>query len=292
LPVDQPGVDRREVEMSISRVYPGTFFRANDSYWWELDWTSRPYAASVEKFFDSVGSRSISYDLWFPEPVTLRRFPFGHPFDAMAVPVLQTIGWFDNCAPWQWDDHMALSQRSAWAHQEFLVLDSIDHEVYHLTHGTRSDPRSPEEVLALLPETLDPTVEFFDVFLKNQGSPTSNPRVRWNLAHTEGLRPSASWPPPGTVEHVLLLTADAALSGTPPTDEVELTWVHDPDDLVPSPAENAFAFIQESTDERSLADRPDVPTFDGTRGCRATRCHIRQHRADDGRVRPARRRGP
>ncbi|MET0821474.1 MAG: hypothetical protein ABWY58_10945, partial [Aeromicrobium sp.] len=44
LPVDQPGVDRREVEMSISRVYPGTFFRANDSYWWELDWTSRPYA--------------------------------------------------------------------------------------------------------------------------------------------------------------------------------------------------------------------------------------------------------
>lgn len=263
IPVDEPGVDRREVEMSVMRLYPCTFFHSNDSYFWELDWKSRPYAASVEEFFSAVGSRSISYDLCFPETVELRRFPHGHPFDAKAIPVLQTIGWFDNCAPWQWDDHAKLSQRAAWANQEYLVIDSIDHEGYHLTHGTRNLKRTAEEVLALLPETLDPTIEFFDVFLKNHGSPSSIPRVRWNLAHTEGLRPEASWPPPGIVDHVLHLADDSTLSAVPPAEANELTWTHDPDDLVPSPASDPFSYVREYPDERGLAARSDVLTFDG-----------------------------
>jgi hypothetical protein len=42
----------------------------------------------------------------------------------------------------------------------------------------------------------------------------------------------------------------------------ELTWVHDPDDLVPSPVENAFAFLETYPDERRWADRDDVLVFD------------------------------
>lgn len=243
-----PGTWTREVEMGVHRLYACTFFHDNDVYYWEPDWKRRPLVANVEEFFETVGSRSISFDQWFPEQVRLRRFPFGHPFDARAVPVLQTIGWWDNCAPWQWSDHRRLAERQAWAHNEYLLIDSIDHENNHLL-----DPRgekTPEQVEASLPAYLDPTIEFFDVFLRNREPADSIPKVRWNLAHTEGFRTAASWPPAGVEPRTLHLTTD------------ELTWVHDPDDLVPSPVENAFAFLGEYPDERVWADRPDVLVFD------------------------------
>jgi predicted acyl esterase len=263
LPVEEPGQRHRDVEMGVHRLYPCTFFHGNDTYHWDVDWSSRPYSASVEEFFETVGSRSISYDLWFPHPVKLRRFPFGHPFDAKPIPVLQTIGWWDNCAPWQWHDHRLLAEHAGWSHNEYLIIDSIDHESYHLTHGTKADERSAEEIDRLLPEILDPTIEFFDVFLRNNASPSRIPKVRWNLAHTEGLRESPSWPPPGTKELSLFLSEEFTLERHSPDAPAELTWIHDPDDLVPSPVENAFAFLQEYPDERSWTERDDVLAFDG-----------------------------
>ncbi|MGB0099865.1 MAG: CocE/NonD family hydrolase, partial [Nocardioides sp.] len=115
---------------------------------------------------------------------------------------------------------------------------------------------------AALPAYLDPTIEFFDVFLRNRGSAASIPRVRWNLAHTEGFRAAPSWPPPGTERLELSLSADRRLDAEPGS-EAHLTWVHDPDDLVPSPVENAFAFLADYPDERSSAERTDVLVFDG-----------------------------
>lgn len=244
----RPGTWTREVEMGVHRLYPCTFFHDNDVYYWEPDWKRRPLVASVEEFFATVGSRSMSFDQWFPEQVRLRRFPFGHPFEARAVPVLQTIGWWDNCAPWQWSDHWRLVEHQAWAHNEYLLIDSIDHENNHLL-----DPRgekSPEQVEASLPAYLDPTIEFFDVFLRDRAPASSIPKVRWNLAHTEGFRTAATWPPAGTEPRPWRLTAE------------ELTWVHDPDDLVPSPVGNAFAFLGEYPDERASAARSDVLVFE------------------------------
>lgn len=264
LPERLPGAATTEVEMSIGRLYPVTMFHSNDVFYWEVDWSRRPYVASVERFLDAVGERSISWDQWWPHPVQLRRFPNGSPFEARPVPALQTIGWWDNCAPWQWADHAEIARRPAWALNEYLLIDAIDHEGYHLTRGEHVEQRSEQEQRRLIAESLDPTLEFFDVFLRGLAPVDSIPRVRWNLAHTEGLREAPSWPPPGTVERTLVATADGRLAdarGSVPADV--LRWTHDPDDLVPSPVGNAFAFLLESPDERAWAQRDDVLVFDG-----------------------------
>ena len=261
LPERARGAVTMEVEMAVNRLYPVTMFHSNDIFHWDMDWSRRPYADAVERFMDAVGARSISWDQWFPHPVNLRRFPNGSPFDTRPVPVLQTIGWWDNCAPWQWRDHWEIARRPAWAISEYLLIDSIDHENYHLTRGERALERSDAELDRLVAEALDPTLAFFDVFLRGRAPAESIPRVRWNLAHTEGLREAPSWPPPGTTEHTLYANADGTL-GERPDGHGLLTWTHDPDDLVPSPVGNAFAFLLESPDERAWADRDDVLVFD------------------------------
>jgi predicted acyl esterase len=250
----------RDVEMGVHRLYPCTFFHSNDVYYWEPDWSRRPLVAHVEEFFSTVGSRSISFDQWFPEQVRLRRFPFGHPFDAKPLPVLQTIGWWDNCAPWQWSDHWRLAEHQGWAHNEYLLIDSIDHENNHLLDDRGE--KTPAQVEASLPAYLDPTIEFFDVFLRDRKSADSIPKVRWNLAHTEGFRTASQWPPAETERCELHLSADGALGDAVET-ESRLDWIHDPDDLVPSPIDNAFAFLAAYPDERSSSDRDDVLAFDG-----------------------------
>jgi len=276
LPRLAPGAEAMEVEMGVHRLYPVTMFHSNDSFHWEVDWSSRPYIASVERFLEEVGERSISFDQWWPHPVVLRRFPDGSPFDARPVPVLQTIGWWDNCAPWQWADHAEIAKRPAWALNEYLLIDSIDHEGYHLARGERVAERGEAELRRLVAESLDPTLEFFDVFLRGLAPADSIPRVRWHLAHAEEeLRAASSWPPPGVAPLTLVATADGRLA--PASEEAPggldatgagadaglLRWTHDPDDLVPSPVGNAFAFLLESPDERAWAQRDDVLVFDG-----------------------------
>ncbi len=262
LPVDVPGAITREVEMGVHRLYACMFFHDHDVYDWVPDWTRRPLAAEVERFFATVGTRSRSWDQWFPEPVRLERFPFGHPYDARPIPVLQTIGWWDNCAPWQWADHWALQDRQGWSHNEFLVIDSIDHECFHLLDEPLP-PGAERDRESELPAMLDPTVEFFDVFLRNLKPASELPRVRWNLAHTKGFRVAESWPPSGVQPLVLCLGGDGTLAEGGDEATSDMHWVHDPDDLVPSPVKNAFGFLMEYPDEQAWADRHDVLVFDG-----------------------------
>lgn len=260
LPMDSDGVPTRAVEMGVGLLYACTHFHDNDTYHWEPNWNHRPLIASVEDFFATVGSRSISFDQWFPQQVQLRRFPFGHPYDAKPIPVLQTIGWWDNCAPWQWEDHWELAKRQGWAHNEFLLIDSIDHENVHLMAAGRE--RTDDEILTGLPAYLDPTIEFFDAFLRDRLPADSIPKVRWNLAHTEGFRTSATWPPPQAQPRVFFLRADGSLAEDAAPETKTLTWIHNPNSLVPSPVENAFMFLGEYPDERTWSNRDDVLAFD------------------------------
>ncbi|GAA3384834.1 CocE/NonD family hydrolase [Cryptosporangium minutisporangium] len=268
LPVPAPGARTHDVEMSVHRFYPLSYFHDRDLLEWELDWSRRPLAAAVEEFFAAVGSRSASYDLWFPHPVSLRRFPAGSPFEAPAVPVLMTIGWWDNCAPWQWADHRELARRPGWARNEYLLLEAIDHE-----NTSHFEVDAPRPAVESLDRYLGPAVEFFDVFLR--GCPGEIPAVRWQLANSgdASLRVSAAWPPPEAVELTWVASgaaaaADAAPGGAlvddgsaVPTEEA--TWVHDAADPVPSPVGNPFAFLAENPDERDAADRADVLVFTG-----------------------------
>jgi predicted acyl esterase len=267
VPVRAPGARVSAVEMGVGRLYPVTHFQANDTYHWEMDWSARPYADAVERWFATVGERSPSYDVTMPEPAPLRRFPAGHPFAAPAVPMLMTIGWWDNCAPWSWADHAQIAARPAWALNEWLLLEDIDHENNSFAKVPYAEDDNPvtsaEARAAMFPRYLDPALEFFDIFLRGVGSPGDLPRVRWKVAGEAELHAAPSWPPPGTVTRELYALADGRLGGVADGAETVAEWTHDADAPVPSPVDNAFEFLREFPDERELAERDDVLAFDG-----------------------------
>ncbi|SFS14194.1 hypothetical protein SAMN04487846_2869 [Microbacterium sp. cf046] len=251
------------VEWAVTYLYAVTYFHAQDAYFWDLDWTTRPFSAQVEAFFAEAGGRSISYDQWYPRAVHLRRFPAGHPFDAPPVPTLQTIGWWDNCAPLSWADVADLEARPAWAANHWLRIESMDHESYYLSDPPehRGLERTEQQLRDELPRMLEPTLEFFEVFVRGNGRPGDIPRVAWNLAGTEGMRTAEAWPPPGARPRILVATAAGSLAAESRDAATEVTWTHDPSDPVPSSAGNAFAFLQERPDEAPIGDRADVLVF-------------------------------
>ena len=61
----------------------------------------------------------------------------------------------------------------------------------------------------------------------------------------------------------LYLGPDGGLSAEAPQRSGELSWVHDPDDLVPSKVDNPFAFLRQYPDERECGERADVLAFAG-----------------------------
>ncbi|MFI8890467.1 CocE/NonD family hydrolase [Streptomyces paradoxus] len=275
--VDNPD-GTRDVEMGIHLGYMATHYVGPDTYEWEPDPARRPLIAPFEDFFQALGRRSPSFDLAFPQEVRLRRWPEGHPFDHRAIPVLHTVGWYDNCAPWHWRDIEELARRPDWANQQYLLIDAIDHENYHLAGApyddeSRDHAHSRDAFRALLPGYLDPALDFFDVFLKRQGSPTDLPRVRWHLVHgdEDGFRTDAAWPPRGSEVMTLHLAPDAGapdggtpgcLGTTPPGDQSTAHWTHDPADPVPSAAPNAFAYLQTNPRLQDWSKRGDVLVFD------------------------------
>jgi uncharacterized protein len=268
LSVRAPLARTSDVEMGIHRLYPVTHFQSNDTYFWDIDWASRPYAAQVEEWFTTIGHRSTTFDEWMPYPDGWDRFPDGHPFDARAVPILQTIGFWDNCAPWQWSDHKLIAQRPEWAAAEYLRLEAIDHECFHhggypLTQAT-DHASSQEARRTMLPRYIDPALAFFDVFLRGIGDANDIARVTYEVAGERGSRAAECWPPANTSVLEWCLASNGQLIETAIEASSEATWVHDPTDPVPSPAIDAFAFLAEYPDERSLADRADVLSFSAT----------------------------
>ena len=77
--------------------------------------------------------------------------------------------------------------------------------------------------------------------------------MRYEIAGTSEQRTAERWPPPGNRSRHWYPSADGSLDLEPDVVANEATWVHDPDDPVPSPVDNAFAFLAEYPDERSLA---------------------------------------
>ena len=259
-----PGQKTRRVEWEVTLQYPLSFFHSNDNYYWEFDYDKRPFSAQVEQVLEQIGSRSISYDQWYPHAVHLRRFDqTGSPFNCNAIPTLHTIGWWDNCAWLSWDDVYRIQENPAWNMNHFLRIESMDHEDYYLDEPAelKVEDRTDAQLRAKLPRFLDPSLEFYDVFLRGNGSWTDIPRVSWNLAHTEGMRESLSWPPSGVLERTFHAHGDGSLSASQAQESQTVTWVHDPFELVPSSVGNAFAFLQESPDESSISAREDVLVF-------------------------------
>ncbi|GAA5030663.1 CocE/NonD family hydrolase [Microbacterium fluvii] len=251
------------VEWAITYLYPLTYFHSADAYFWDLDPDRRPFSDQVEEVLAELGSRSISYDQWYPRPVHLRRFPAGSPFDARPVPTLHTIGWWDNCAPLSWADVAEIEKRPAWAHSHFLRIEAMDHESYYLDDpdADRVEERTEDQLRAQLPRMLDPALDFFEVFVRGNVSAADIPRVSWNLAGTPGMRSSDSWPPAGAESSTLFAASGGGLVTQAQDAATTATWTHDPLHLVPSSVGNAFAFLLDRPDEQALGDRDDVLVF-------------------------------
>ncbi len=264
--VDLPRPGSDEVPLMLMAEYLAQHWVGRDAYEFEIDWSPRPLLDVFEPIWEALGGRSHGFDLSYPHPVPLRRFPTGHPFEARPVPTLQLMGWFDNIAPWQWSDHERLSRRPAWSRMEYLHIDAVDHEIYHLddtpiTEATDHDV-NPQALEALLPRYVGPVLEFFEVFLRESAPAAELPKVRWRQAHGD-WRSAPSWPPPGTASQTLYLRPGGTLADEPPSAPGERSWTHDPGDLVPSKVDNPFAFLLQYPDESAYGERADVAAFSG-----------------------------
>ncbi|MBT2588514.1 CocE/NonD family hydrolase [Arthrobacter sp. ISL-95] len=264
------GERTRKVEMGITNLYPLTHFFGNDTYLWEPDWRRRDFAGQAEEFMTMIGERSISYDQWVPQVVPLKRFPNGCPFAGRSLPVLHTVGWWDNCAPLSWTDVAAIAQHPNWDAHHYLRIESIDHENHTLLEPAedRVADRSAEQIAAMLPAYLDPALEFFEVFVRGNSRPSEIPRVKWNLGGTDEYRTSETWPPAQTRLTTRYADVDGGLSAGRPTEATALSWTHDPEDLVPSSVPDAFSYLLHLPNEGPIGDRDDVLVF--TSGAQST----------------------
>jgi predicted acyl esterase len=261
-----------DVEWLVSASYLAHYWLGNLIYDFELDLEARPLIKIFERCFEQFGRRSPSFDMVIPRRIPTPVFPNGHPFDARPIPVLHSVGWFDNLLIAHMRDYLELMSRPGWAPLQYLIADSVDHENYHLSLtpiDESSDHGVNDVALArLLPKYIGPALDFFDVFLKEIKPVESIPRVRWHLGHEEEHE-SAVWPPPGarpqsfclanladSVDGVGGLVRSQVVSNTE-----RVSWVHDPTELVPSAVENSFSFLLSYPDEASTGKRRDVLVF-------------------------------
>jgi hypothetical protein len=228
-----------------------------------------------DEVYDAIGSRSASFDYVLERSRGGSRtplFPDAHPFEALRIPTLHGVGWFDNITPRHMLDYEALVENAATAPFQYLHAGSTDHENYSVENVPIQDSDdhavNDDALERMLPGYIGPALDFFDAFLTGRSNPADVPRARWHLPHA-GWQEAPSWPPPGATELRLYL-ADAVRAtqdeaggslAAEPGDRSQAAWVHDPGDLVPSTLVNPFTAVLEYPDERAVESRADVLTF-------------------------------
>ncbi|MEU9448887.1 CocE/NonD family hydrolase [Streptomyces sp. NPDC048277] len=254
------------VDTTWRREYFATHYVARDTFLWEADWSQRPLADQFERFFDEIGQRSPSYDRDITEPSALRALDVEELVSARPVPTLFTVGWYDNCAPWSWNDVTRLRQDPEWARHLHLRLEAIDHENFSLADAPitpdKNHAESPEARTRLIAKILDPALAFFDHWLgRSRAEPPT--RVAYEVCR-EGWRTAEEWPPPAARQVVLHTAAgEDERHGhlTPERPAAEggfLRWTADGADLVPSIANDAFAMVHGMRDLSLDTERGDV----------------------------------
>ncbi|MEU6408032.1 CocE/NonD family hydrolase [Microbispora sp. NPDC046933] len=253
----------RDVEQTARRAYLASVYIEQDTYEWEPDWSRRPLRESFEEFFAEIGRRSAGFDAEFaPEtshvPPPLERLLL----QERTVPLLFTVGWFDNCAPWSWHDIRALMEHPAWSRQLHLRMEPIDHENLRLDEAPAPPDRSiGDDVLARI---LDPTLDFFDHFVRGIPGPPI-PRVSYEICHGR-VHSGESWPPEDTHEVRMFLSEQGGkrtLTPEQPAASTRISWSHDPADPVPSIGRNPFAILYDWHDISDTGHRADVVQFTG-----------------------------
>jgi hypothetical protein len=267
---------RGPVDPLYAGTYLAQYWSGRDAHHWQVDFSRRPLAAVFDPGLAAIGQRSAGLDDLLEaaredRPVAL--FAGGEPFTQLTIPVLHAVGWFDNISPWSMRDYTRLSRDPRLAGLQYLIGNSTDHENFHLADvpvpASLDHEQSEVALERMLPQYVDPALDFFDAFVAGTRDPATLPRVRWHLGHDD-WHESPQWPPPGAAELRLHLgdapaaTRDAAggrlLAGPEPGGSAA-RWTHDPADLVPSTVADPFSFLHEYPDECAVQGRGDVLTF-------------------------------
>ena len=233
--------------------YLAEYWSDGTTHHWTPDWSRRPLAEVFDPAFEVIGQRSASFDYVLERSRGGARaplFPGPHPFEVLRIPTLHGVGWFDNITPPHMLDYEALMRDPETAPFQYLHAGSTDHENYEFETAPipeSADHATNDEALErMLPRYIRPALDFFDAFLAGRADPAAVPRVRWHLAGA-GWRESPSWPPPGASELRLYLRAERArdceADRRGERRAREATWVHDPENLVPSTLVNPFAAL-------------------------------------------------
>ncbi|MER5439160.1 CocE/NonD family hydrolase [Streptomyces sp. NPDC002790] len=270
-PHDPPGVGRPVWLEGIE--YYAHYWVDQGLYAYEPDRSVRPVVEQFEEAFRAIGARSAWFDALVPHFTDLFPARGRHPYDARPVPVLHCVGWFDNILIPHLRDYLALAARPGWDAVQYLWAGAVDHENYRLadapaTAGT-DHGANPAALDRMLPQYVDPAIEFFDVFLKGVRPVGELSKVHWELGHGE-WHTSTSWPPPGTVERTLWLERPERAAGPLPggtlTDSPagapsSAQWTYEPEELVPSDTFNSFEYLHSYPDLAGTASRDDVLVF-------------------------------
>ncbi|MBK3573893.1 CocE/NonD family hydrolase [Streptomyces sp. MBT65] len=272
-----PRWEPRSIVTLYGAEYLADYWAGPDIVSHSIDYDRRPLIDALEEKFAVTGMRSSAFDSCVPHPLALDLYPQGHPLQARPVPTLHGVGWFDNLQTESMRDYSAMAAHSSWGPLTYLFADSVDHENYHLSQApvTPENDHSVDDAALsrLVARYVEPVLEFFRIFLKEEDSAEQLPRVRWNLGHI-GPQTAESWPPPGTRELRLHLASPTRAvldtdGGTLREQQKRLpetmSWVHDPDDLVPSVIADPFSALREWPDQSRVHSRPDVLTFTSER---------------------------
>ncbi|MDP4502548.1 CocE/NonD family hydrolase [Nonomuraea turcica] len=252
----------RDVEQTARRAYLASIYIDHDTYEWEPDWSRRPLRDGFEEFFAELGKRSAGFDAEFePEschvPAPLERLLR----QEWTVPILFTVGWFDNCASWSWHDIRALAESPAWSQQLHLRMEPIDHENSRLDDAPAQDASIGEDAIA---RVLGPTLDFFDRVVRGLPGPPI-PRVHYEVCHGD-VRTAEVWPPKDAHEVRMFMTGhegERVLTLERPATSTRISWNHDPADPVPSIGRDPFAILGDWHDIGDVGRRVDVVQFRG-----------------------------
>ena len=235
--------------------YLAEYWTDRDTYEWVPDWSRRPLAEVFDDAFEAIGRRSASFDYVLERSRGGARaplFPDAHPFDALRIPTLHGVGWFDNITPPHMLDYETLMRNPATAPFQYLHAGSTDHENYRFEHvpiPESDDHAEHDDALErMLPRYIGPALDFFDAFLTRPQRPGGVP-ARALAPAARRLAGVAELAAAGRLRAPPLPRRGRArrrgrgrrLARPAPGERGEAIWLHDPADLVPSTLVNPFA---------------------------------------------------